>query len=121
MQRSSHRRAIQHRQPRLDVQRGTHLQSLHAVVPCAMVLVLAAILAAVPHTTLDALPSFCLWHRLDLPCWGCGTVRSLSALLHADWGSAWRHNPNIIVTAPLLAGIALTSCQRTIRAALHPC
>ena len=72
-----------------------------------MVILLGALLALalVPPTVLERLPSLCLWHRLNLPCWGCGTVRALSALLHGDVAGAWRINHNVAGTAPLLLAL----------------
>jgi len=50
----------------------------------------------------------CLFHDLTgLDCPGCGSLRSVQALLHGDVVSAFRFNPLLYVLAP-----ALILCRR---------
>lgn len=36
----------------------------------------------------------CVWHRLTgRPCPGCGLTRSVTAVLHGQWGQAWHCHP----------------------------
>jgi len=88
----------------------------------ALVGVLAALaaLTLTPLAVLDAMPSLCLWRWLHLPCWGCGTVRALAALLHGDLERAWGYNHNIIVTVPALLGVILSSSISIIRTLKRP-
>lgn len=44
-----------------------------------------------------------------LYCPGCGSQRALHALLHADITGAWRYNPAMIISIPLLSVLVL--CQ----------
>jgi hypothetical protein len=102
------------------VQRTVQPRPLVAGARYVILLAAIAALAAVPHTALESLPSLCLWHHLGLPCWGCGTVRALSAFLHGDLASAWRHNHNIVLTAPLLAILLYGSLKRMVRLYVRP-
>jgi len=72
-------------------------------------------LALIPSSALGAMPSLCLWHRLHLPCWGCGSVRALASLVHGHPARAWEYNHNIILTAPLLLALLVTTARETIR------
>ncbi|MEO0016883.1 MAG: hypothetical protein RLZZ522_166 [Verrucomicrobiota bacterium] len=51
----------------------------------------------------------CLFHRFTgLHCPGCGMTRGTVAVLHGEFGRAFRHNPVGMVLLPLaMAGLAL--------------
>ncbi len=88
---------------------------INGATPASRLLLIAAACAAlaiVPPATLDRLPRFCLWQRLFGYCPACGTTRALSALLHGDPARAVAYNANVIVVAPLLAGIAAHDIYR---------
>lgn len=45
----------------------------------------------------------CIFHRLTgLDCPGCGSQRLIHALLHADFRSAWHHNPFLFCLIPVI-------------------
>ncbi len=67
---------------------------------------LCALLGALPLRTLDALPQLCLWERLLGWCPAHGTAHALVALLHGDPARALAYNPNVILVAPLITGLA---------------
>jgi hypothetical protein len=50
--------------------------------------------------------SLCLFRLLlDEHCYGCGTLRGASAVLHLDWKTAYNLNPLNAATLPLLGWI----------------
>lgn len=70
--------------------------------------ILAAILGACllfffnPETT-SCYPR-CPFHVLTgLQCPGCGTLRGLHALMHFRLADAWRFNPGMVVSIPVIA------------------
>ena len=64
---------------------------------------------------LDSLPSVCLWHHLQLPCWGCGTLRAASAALHGEWLRAWGYNHNVVIALPLAVGVVAAKAWGMVR------
>lgn len=57
--------------------------------------------------------SLCLFRLLmDEPCYGCGTLRGASALLHWDWNSALQLNKMNIATLPLLSWIYVSAWRK---------
>jgi hypothetical protein len=70
-------------------------------------------LAALPTGWLASMPSMCVIRRATgRPCPGCGMTRALSRLAHGDLRGAWRHNPRVVVVAPLLIGAWLSAMLR---------
>jgi len=52
----------------------------------------------------------CLFHKLTgLYCPGCGTARGLYKLLHGNLIGAWRMNPLMVITVPLLVYLVVRS------------
>jgi hypothetical protein len=66
-------------------------------------------LALVPPDLIERLPSVCLNQRLFGFCPGCGSLRALSHFFHGDLAGAVRLNWNVLVIAPLVAGLALAA------------
>ena len=57
--------------------------------------------------------SFCLFRLLlDRHCYGCGTLRGASALLHLEWGTALKLNPMNGATLPLLGWIYMDAWRK---------
>lgn len=48
-------------------------------------------------------------------CVGCGTLRSLHALLHGDPSRAWAMNPGFLLTLPVLAAMWVFTLRRAWR------
>ncbi len=45
----------------------------------------------------------CVFHRLTgYDCPGCGSQRMIHSLLHADFRSAWNHNPFLMIMIPVI-------------------
>jgi hypothetical protein len=81
-----------------------------------LLLTAAAIgLAFVPPSWVERLPSICLNHHLFGWCPGCGSLRALARLFHGDVAGAVRFNANVLLTAPLLAGLAVVRLVRRRR------
>jgi len=59
--------------------------------------------------------SFCIFKMLTgHPCYGCGTLRGLSAVLHGHPWEAVRLNPLNALTIPLLAWLYLAEWRRVL-------
>ena len=69
--------------------------------------ILAAILGACllflfnPETT-SYCPRCPFYVLTGLQCPGCGTLRGLHALMHLHFSDAWRYNPAMIVSIPVI-------------------
>jgi len=86
--------------------------------PSAQLLLLTAAaigLTLVPPSLVERLPSICLNQRLFGWCPACGSLRALVRFFHGDIAGAVRFNVNVIVTAPLLVGLAITQFRRGAR------
>ncbi|TDW96452.1 DUF2752 domain-containing protein [Dinghuibacter silviterrae] len=70
--------------------------------------------------------SFCLFKLMTgHPCYGCGTLRGLSAVLHLDPMAAWRLNKLNALRIPLLGALYVQALlklvsRRKIVGAVHP-
>ena len=64
--------------------------------------------------------TFQAWTGLQCP--GCGGLRATHELLHGNVGDAWRHNPLLVASLPLVAwsGLALMVERRSGRRWPHP-
>jgi hypothetical protein len=62
-------------------------------------------------------PDLCLWrHLLHLAaCPACGSTRALAAFFHGRFGDALAYNRNVLVTAPLLIGLAAKDAFSVLR------
>jgi hypothetical protein len=79
-----------------------HAATIQRVARVAWLLAPLA-LVALPTRWLAAMPGVCVIRRVTgQPCPGCGMTRALSRLAHGDLCGAWRHNPRVVVVAPLL-------------------
>jgi len=57
--------------------------------------------------------SFCLFKNLTgHPCYGCGLLRGISALLHLDFANVCKYNKLNIITIPLLAMVFLRELKK---------
>ena len=76
-----------------------------------LVIVIAGLAyAGFVHLTGLAVP--CLFHRITgFQCPGCGITRMCLALLHLDFASAYRANPFVLVTSPILLWLLIASLQ----------
>ena len=84
-------------------------------IPQILVVALAlAFFALVPPEALSHGPNLCLWrHLLHIPaCPACGTVRALAAFFHGHFIDALRLNLNVVITAPLVLGLAAADFVR---------
>lgn len=60
--------------------------------------------------------SFCLFKLMTgRACYGCGTLRGLSALLHLDFDAALRLNPLNLLTLPLFCALYVREWIRALR------
>lgn len=84
----------------------------------AAALAAAAVLRRIdPNAPGNPLPA-CPFHALTgLYCPGCGSTRSLHALLHGDLATALAMNPLLVVALPLLAWMALDAAGLRLPAA----
>ncbi len=71
-----------------------------------------AFLAAVPPSYIERLPSVCLNRHILGFCPGCGSLRALVCLFHGSVGQALKHNPNCLITGPVLVILLLVSLRR---------
>lgn len=71
--------------------------------------------ALVPASSLTALPSLCLWHRLGLDCWACGLSRGVCELSHGHWDAALARNPLSPWVYALLLALWLDAGRRCLR------
>lgn len=77
----------------------------HVLLICGS---LAAVLGACllfffnPETT-NCYPRCPFYVLTGLQCPGCGTLRGLHALMHLQLAEAWRFNPAMIVSIPVIA------------------
>jgi hypothetical protein len=78
------------------------------------IFLLAAIvaLAVVPPAWVEQLPSVCLTRHIFGFCPACGTIRALVYLFHGAVGQALRHNPNCLLTGPLLLALLVARLRR---------
>ena len=74
--------------------------------------ILAAILSACllfffnPETT-SYYPRCPFYALTGLQCPGCGTLRGLHALMHLHLADAWRFNPGMVVSIPVIGSFLL--------------
>jgi hypothetical protein len=81
----------------------------------AVILLVAVVaLAAVPPSVVERLPSVCLNRHIFGFCPACGSLRALVCLFHGAFGPALRHNPNCLLTGPVLVVLLLTSLRRAV-------
>jgi len=60
--------------------------------------------------------TFCLYKNITgRDCYGCGTLRGISACLHLDFPAAWRLNRLNLLTIPLLAFLYGKQLRSTLR------
>ena len=63
----------------------------------------------------------CPFHVVTgLYCPGCGSTRALHALAYGELAAAFRFNPLVVVTVPLLAAWALARVTKTFRGDTTP-
>jgi hypothetical protein len=75
---------------------------------CTVFAAVAAAFALLPASFIDAGPTICLFKLLTgRECWGCGTLRAFSCIMHLDLSKAWQQNHLILVTAPLITLLSL--------------
>jgi hypothetical protein len=70
-----------------------------------------------PPEAISRGPDLCLWrHLLHLAaCPACGSTRALAAFFHGRFGDALAYNRNVLVTAPVLIGLAAKDAFSVIR------
>ena len=62
----------------------------------------------------------CVFHWLtSWYCPGCGSTRALHELLHLDFMKAWKLNPLLVLSLPIL-GLAVLGCRPVHRIFRHP-
>ena len=62
----------------------------------------------VPTSWFEARPSMCLIRKVSgVRCPGCGMVRAISCVFHADFKKAFQYNRLVVVVFPLLCYIWL--------------
>lgn len=87
-----------------------------ARVRIAFLLIVPAVLYAIPLASLESAPPLCLWRALlDVECPGCGMTRALHQLMHLQFASAFAFNRGIVVVAPILAWLSLRSLWRDVQ------
>jgi len=77
-----------------------------------LLLAAVALLVAVPPSFVERLPSVCLNRHIFGFCPACGSLRALSHLFHGAVGAALKHNPNCLLTGPVLVLLLLDSLRR---------
>lgn len=77
-----------------------------------MWLAFLAALVVVPPSFVERLPSVCLNRHIFRFCPACGSLRALVCLFHGEVGRALGHNPNCLLTAPVLVFLLLASLRR---------
>jgi hypothetical protein len=61
------------------------------------------------------IPSICLFKTITgHDCWGCGITRAFYALFHLQIAKAYELNPRIIIVAPLMLYIWITTLNKSI-------
>jgi len=82
----------------------------------ALAMVVAGFCALAPEALARG-PDLCLWRRLFhlAACPACGTMRALAAFFHGRWSDALAFNRNVVVTGPLLVGLAAKDLFCVIR------
>lgn len=83
---------------------------LYAVLLAAAV----AALVAVPPSFVERLPSVCLNRHIFGFCPACGSLRALVHFFHGAFGEALKHNPNCLVTGPVLVILLLAGLRRAV-------
>jgi hypothetical protein len=79
----------------------------------ATAVALVAAFAATPTAWIESGPPLCVSRLLfDVECWGCGTTRALSSLLHGELGRALSFHR----ASPLVALLLLAAIVRWVRA-----
>jgi len=73
-----------------------------------------AFLAIVPPSLVERLPSVCLNRHILGFCPACGSLRALVCLFHGALGPALKHNPNCLLTGPVLVLLLLASLRRAV-------
>jgi hypothetical protein len=109
---------------------GTHM-SQKAI--CRLPFLLIATLAAIAGLVLYCFdPSYCSGYPVcrfhqatGLLCPGCGSLRALHQLLHGHWAAAFRFNPLLVSSLPLVAWLAGRAAAKLWRGqsaaiAIHP-
>lgn len=78
------------------------------------VLLLSAVIAlvTVPPALVERLPSVCLNRHIFGFCPACGSLRALVHLFHGALGPALRHNPNCLLTGPVLLALLFARLRR---------
>ena len=74
-----------------------------------------ALLAVVPPSLVERLPSVCLNRHIFGFCPACGSLRALTYLFHGALGQALRHNLNCLLTGPVLVILLLSDLRRLAR------
>ena len=61
------------------------------------------------------LPSICIFKAITgHECWGCGMTRAFYALFHMQFFKAYEINPRIVIVAPLLVYIWITTLSKSL-------
>jgi len=72
-------------------------------------------MAVVPPAFVERLPSVCLNRQIFGFCPACGSLRALVYLFHGAIGQALRHNPNCLLTGPLLIVLLFSDLRHLAR------
>ena len=81
-----------------------------------MFLAMVVALVAVPPSFLERLPSVCLNRHILGFCPACGSLRALVCLFHGAVGRALAHNPNCLLTGPVLILLLCASIRALVTA-----
>ena len=69
-----------------------------------LLLVLPVLIWLIDYRVANPHFTFCLFKNITgRDCYGCGTLRGISAAMHLDFPAVWRLNRLNVVTIPLLA------------------
>ncbi len=61
-------------------------------------------------------PTLCIFKLIiGHECWGCGITRAFSEIFHLHFKEAYTYNPRIIIVAPLLIYIWLSTLVRELK------
>lgn len=76
-----------------------------------VIIILSLIYAGFDPSTNPLFPKCPFYQMTDYKCPGCGSQRAIHDILNLNIGSAWRHNPLILISIPylLFASILSTS------------
>ena len=90
-------------------------RQLERVLPAALVAAVVVVVFMINPAGNPLLPSCPLHTLTGMYCPGCGSTRALHQLLHGHLVAAFRFNPLMVATLPLLGALVLKRDSLTVR------